>query len=118
MDSAKSFLAGGAAGIGAVLAGHPFDTLKVRLQTSNQYKGLADCFRQTVAKDGLLALYRGMSAPLVGVTPMFALSFWSCKLSSCLELFNVFTFSSLLTLNRRGRPAAGNGHKTKGLRSH
>jgi solute carrier family 25 carnitine/acylcarnitine transporter 20/29 len=59
------------------MAGHPFDTLKVRLQTSNQYKGLADCFRQTIAKDGIRALYRGMTAPIIGVTPMFALSFWS-----------------------------------------
>jgi solute carrier family 25 carnitine/acylcarnitine transporter 20/29 len=77
MDSAKSFIAGGFAGIATVAAGHPFDTLKVRLQTSNQYKGLGDCFRQTVAKDGLRALYRGITSPLVGVTPMFALSFWS-----------------------------------------
>ncbi|KAJ3270926.1 carnitine transporter [Terramyces sp. JEL0728] len=77
MDSIKSTIAGAAAGISAVLAGQPFDTLKVRLQTSNQYKGLADCFRQTIAKDGIFALYRGMSAPLLGVTPMFALSFWS-----------------------------------------
>ena len=101
MDSAKSFLAGGAAGIGAVLAGHPFDTLKVRLQTSNQYKGLADCFRQTVAKDGLLALYRGMSAPLVGVTPMFALSFWSCKLISLFGIIHMYLHSLLvLILNR------------------
>jgi solute carrier family 25 carnitine/acylcarnitine transporter 20/29 len=45
------------------------------MQTSNQYKGLADCFRQTIAKDGFTALYRGMSAPLIGVSPMFALSF-------------------------------------------
>ena len=80
-DGAKSFIAGGMAGVGAVLAGvlntnkQPFDTLKVRLQTSNQYKGLLDCFRQTVAKDGILSLYRGMSAPLLGVSPMFALSF-------------------------------------------
>jgi solute carrier family 25 (mitochondrial carnitine/acylcarnitine transporter), member 20/29 len=77
MDQAKSFIAGGFAGVSNVLAGHPFDTLKVRLQTSNQYKGLADCFRQTIAKDGLISLYRGIGAPLVGVTPMFALSFWS-----------------------------------------
>ncbi|KAI8900436.1 mitochondrial carrier domain-containing protein [Globomyces pollinis-pini] len=84
VDSLKSGLAGAAAGVFTVLAGQPFDTLKVRLQTSNQYKGLADCFRQTIAKDGLFSLYRGMSAPLLGVTPMFALSFWSydmgCKL--------------------------------------
>ncbi|XJO74553.1 hypothetical protein BDV3_005358 [Batrachochytrium dendrobatidis] len=77
MDQAKSFLSGGFAGIATVLAGHPFDTLKVRLQTSNQYSGLADCFKQTIAKDGLRGLYKGMASPLVGVTPMFALSFWS-----------------------------------------
>ncbi|KAJ3285219.1 carnitine transporter [Borealophlyctis nickersoniae] len=77
MDQAKSLLSGGFAGVATVLAGHPFDTLKVRLQTSNQYKGLVDCFKQTIAKDGLTGLYRGMTSPLVGVTPMFALSFWS-----------------------------------------
>ena len=49
----------------------------MRLQTSNEYKGLADCFKKTVAKDGLKGLYRGIASPLVGVTPMFALSFWS-----------------------------------------
>lgn len=76
-DQVKSFLAGGAAGVASVLVGHPFDTLKVRLQTGTQYSGLADCFKQTVAKDGLLGLYRGIASPLVGVTPMFALSFWS-----------------------------------------
>ncbi|KAI8907922.1 mitochondrial carrier domain-containing protein [Gorgonomyces haynaldii] len=77
MDDIKSFLSGGAGGVANVLAGHPFDTLKVRLQTSNQYKGLADCFRQTVAKEGFFGLYKGMTSPLLGVTPMFALSFWS-----------------------------------------
>ncbi|KAI9102441.1 mitochondrial carrier domain-containing protein [Phlyctochytrium arcticum] len=80
MDQVKSLLGGAAAGVSTVLAGHPFDTLKVRLQTSNQYKGLGDCFKQTIAKDGFFGLYRGMASPLVGVTPMFALSFWSYDL--------------------------------------
>ncbi|KAJ3153401.1 carnitine transporter [Geranomyces michiganensis] len=80
MDQIKSLLGGGAAGVATVLAGHPFDTLKVRLQTSNNYKGLADCFKQTVAKEGFLGLYKGMASPLIGVTPMFALSFWSYDL--------------------------------------
>ncbi|KAI9206744.1 mitochondrial carrier domain-containing protein [Polychytrium aggregatum] len=77
MDQVKSFIAGGMAGVFSVLAGHPFDTLKVRLQTSTQYKGLADCFKQTIVKEGPLGLYKGMMSPLVGVTPMFALSFWA-----------------------------------------
>ena len=65
MDQVKSFLAGGAAGVSAVLVGHPFDTLKVRLQTSNEYKGLFDCFQKTIAKDGVRGLYRGMVSPLL-----------------------------------------------------
>eukprot|EP00842_Homolaphlyctis_polyrhiza_P006241 jgi/Hompol1/6618/HPOL_003612-RA len=86
MDQAKSFLGGGFAGVATVLAGHPFDTLKVRLQTSNEYKGLADCFRKTVARDGLAGLYKGISSPLVGVTPMFGASLsLLLSLSLCLS---------------------------------
>lgn len=77
VDQLKSFLAGGAAGVSSVLVGHPFDTLKVRLQTGTNYNGMVDCFKQTIAKDGIFGLYRGINSPLVGVTPMFALSFWS-----------------------------------------
>ncbi|KAI9325437.1 mitochondrial carrier domain-containing protein [Zopfochytrium polystomum] len=86
MDDIKAFLAGGAAGVATVLAGHPFDTLKVRLQTSNQYSGIVDCFKQTVRKDGIFGLYKGMTSPLVGVTPMFALSFWAYDVGQRLVL--------------------------------
>ncbi|KAJ3129103.1 carnitine transporter [Physocladia obscura] len=77
VDQIKAFLGGGCGGIA-----NPFDTLKVRMQTAapGQYSGMADCFRKTIAKDGLRALYRGVSAPLIGVTPMWALSFWSYDL--------------------------------------
>eukprot|EP01098_Paradermamoeba_levis_P007529 TRINITY_DN3116_c0_g1_i1.p1 TRINITY_DN3116_c0_g1~~TRINITY_DN3116_c0_g1_i1.p1 ORF type:complete len:317 (-),score=105.13 TRINITY_DN3116_c0_g1_i1:143-1015(-) len=72
----KSFLSGGFGGVCLVLVGHPFDLLKVRLQTTNIYKGALDCARQTVAKDGFKGLYRGMGAPLTGITPIFAVCFW------------------------------------------
>jgi len=72
----KNFLSGGFGGMCLVFAGHPFDLIKVRIQTSNQYKGVMDCVRQTIAKDGAKGLYRGMTAPLVGVTPIFAVCFW------------------------------------------
>ncbi len=41
---------------------------------------MLDCLRKTIAKDGFRGLYKGMASPLVGVTPMFALSFWSYDL--------------------------------------
>ncbi|GAA5866215.1 hypothetical protein JCM8547_007205 [Rhodosporidiobolus lusitaniae] len=74
----KSFISGGAGGVAAVLVGQPFDLTKVRLQTATpgQYSGTLDVVKQTFARDGLRGFYRGMGPPLVGVTPMFAVSFW------------------------------------------
>ena len=45
-----------------------FDTIKVRLQTSNkaQFRGPLDCLAQTVRKEGVRGLYKGASPPLVG----------------------------------------------------
>lgn len=77
-DSAlKSFLSGGAGGVCAVLVGHPFDLIKVRIQTSGSgnssvFKMLGDTFK----KDGVRGIYRGVSAPLVATAPVFSISFW------------------------------------------
>ncbi len=75
----KSFLSGGFGGVAAVLVGHPFDLTKTRLQTAAEgtYTGGLDVVKKTLAKDGVKGMYRGMGPPLVGVTPIFALSFWS-----------------------------------------
>jgi len=79
VSEVKNFVAGGFGGVCTVISGHPFDTIKVRLQTQSVtnplYRGAWDCTKQTVSKEGVLALYKGMSAPLVGVAPIFALSF-------------------------------------------
>ncbi|PYI18175.1 mitochondrial carrier [Aspergillus japonicus CBS 114.51] len=75
----RSLVAGGVGGVCAVVVGHPFDLVKVRLQTAERgvYAGAIDVVKKTVAREGLArGLYAGVSAPLVGVTPMFAVSFW------------------------------------------
>ncbi|OAL26845.1 hypothetical protein AYO22_04012 [Fonsecaea multimorphosa] len=75
----RSLAAGGVGGVCAVIVGHPFDLVKVRLQTAEKgvYSGAIDVVKKTVAREGLArGLYAGVSAPLVGVTPMFAVSFW------------------------------------------
>lgn len=59
------------AGIVGKYIEYPFDTVKVRLQSQPdhlplRYTGPLDCFRQSIRADGLLGLYRGISAPLVG----------------------------------------------------
>jgi solute carrier family 25 carnitine/acylcarnitine transporter 20/29 len=77
-------IAGGFGGICAVLVGHPFDLIKVRLQTADKgvYTGALDVAKKSLARDGFKGLYRGVSAPIIGVTPMFAVSFWVNKGSS------------------------------------
>ncbi|ORX90104.1 mitochondrial carrier [Basidiobolus meristosporus CBS 931.73] len=83
----KSFLSGGFGGICLVAAGHPLDLIKVRLQTSNAYTGIVDCFKKTIARDGIRGLYRGMSTPLIGVTPIFATCFWGYDMGKKLQIW-------------------------------
>lgn len=74
----RSLAAGGFGGICAVIVGHPFDLAKVRLQTAEAgvYKGAIDVVTKSIAKDGIArGLYAGVSAPLVGVTPMCMFNF-------------------------------------------
>jgi len=88
VENAKSFIAGGYGGICAVLVGHPFDLTKTRLQTAppGTYSGGLDVVRKTIARDGATGLYRGVVPPLLGVTPIFALSFWAYDASKRLIL--------------------------------
>lgn len=66
----KDVVAGTCGGISVTLVGHPFDTLKVRLQTQSVtnpiYSGVIDCARKTVQWEGLGGLYKGVTSPLMG----------------------------------------------------
>ncbi|KOB57037.1 Mitochondrial carnitine/acylcarnitine translocase [Operophtera brumata] len=93
------------------------DTIKVRLQTmpvpkpgeTAVYRGTYDCFKKTIQKEGFRGLYKGMSAPLTGVAPIFALSFFGFGLGKRLiktdenqvltkpELFAAGAFSGIFT---------------------
>jgi len=89
MESLKGFISGGVGGACVVLVGHPFDTIKVRIQTAEkgQYKGMMDCGRQIIARDGPFGLYRGMLAPLLSVTPIFAVYFWGFDVGKSIARF-------------------------------
>ena len=62
--TSKNVVAGTVAGIAVCLVGHPFDTLKVRLQTqpinNPIYSGLADCVYKTLKWEGIGGLYAGV----------------------------------------------------------
>lgn len=62
------YVAGIASGLTKLTVGHPFDSIKVRIQVSphGTYRGPVDCFMQLARKEGLLGLYKGASPPAVG----------------------------------------------------
>lgn len=86
---AKEFVAGGFGGMCCVASGHPLDTIKVRLQTQSKtnpmYSGTWDCAMKTVKAEGFKGLYKGMAAPLMGVTPMFAVCFFGFGMGKRLQ---------------------------------
>jgi len=74
------FVAGGAAGCASVIVGHPFDTIKVRLQTSTSTgSGMLTSLGEF---GGVKSLFRGMGAPLSAATAVNAIVFSSYGLSS------------------------------------
>lgn len=76
---ALEFVAGCVGGCAGVAVGHPFDTIKVRLQTQNsanpKYRGTWDCFNQTLKSESVRGLYKGMSSPMAGVSVVNAIIF-------------------------------------------
>lgn len=54
-QSLRALVAGGVGGVCAVVVGHPFDLVKVRLQTAEKgvYSGAMDVVRRTIAREGL-----------------------------------------------------------------
>ncbi|KAK4039282.1 mitochondrial carrier domain-containing protein [Parachaetomium inaequale] len=107
MEAIEDILYGSIAGVVGKYIEYPFDTVKVRLQSQPdhlplQYRGPLDCFRQSVRADGLLGLYRGISAPLVGAAlENSSLFFWERLGRAAIYASGVYSSSS-----SRGEAAA------------
>ncbi|KAJ5902690.1 hypothetical protein N7495_003218 [Penicillium taxi] len=89
----KGFVAGMFSGVAKLSVGHPFDTIKVRLQTSKDahFSGPLDCTLQTVRKEGVRGFYKGATPPLVGWMVMDSVMLGSLTLYRRLLLENVFS---------------------------
>ena len=79
-----NLLAGGVGGLSSLVVGHPFDTVKVRLQTMRgsgcgppQYKNARDCLLKILRNEGAGTLFRGMSGLAYTSVPRFALIFYA-----------------------------------------
>lgn len=73
----SEFIAGGLAGVAQVVSAHPLDTIKTRLQLNSTYATPKQIFLKTVKEEGVLALYKGMLAPVIGVAFINAVLFAS-----------------------------------------
>ncbi|KAG6518701.1 mitochondrial carnitine/acylcarnitine carrier-like protein [Zingiber officinale] len=82
-DVARDLAAGTIGGIAQLIVGHPFDTIKVKLQSQPaplpgrppKYSGAMDAVKQTVASEGPRGLYKGMGVPLATVAAFNAVLF-------------------------------------------
>ncbi|XP_011500069.1 PREDICTED: mitochondrial basic amino acids transporter [Ceratosolen solmsi marchali] len=76
---ALDFLAGCLGGCAGIVVGHPFDTVKVHIQTQDhrnpKYRGTWHCFKTLLVQDSMAGLYRGMSSPMAGVAVINSIVF-------------------------------------------
>ncbi|KAK0762423.1 hypothetical protein N5P37_005236 [Trichoderma harzianum] len=100
----KGFVAGVFSGIAKLTVGHPFDTVKVRLQTTqaSRFSGPLQCVLQTVRNEGVTGLYKGATPPLVGWMFMDSVMLGSLNVYRRLMAQHVFGVDSWT-------PGAGSG---------
>ena len=98
----KGFVAGVFSGIAKLSVGHPFDTIKVRLQTSQktQFTGPLDCLLKTLRREGVKGIYKGASPPLLGWMAMDSVMLGTLTVYRRLLHENVFSNPAF----RRGTP--------------
>ncbi|KAF7314068.1 hypothetical protein HMN09_00565800 [Mycena chlorophos] len=97
LETVNELLAGSVGGAAQVLVGQPLDTVKTRAQIApseclcvsltgfswdasspeGMFKGPMDILTQTIRKEGVFALYKGMLSPLLGIAGVNSLLFAS-----------------------------------------
>ena len=99
LEDWRPWAAGAAAGSCMTVIGHPFDTLKVRMQASSiQYGSTLQCARQMVATEGLLAMYKGLQPAILTSCITSGLRF------GVQHHFNDWLVSALSSDSRRKQP--------------
>ncbi|XP_028792744.1 mitochondrial substrate carrier family protein B isoform X3 [Neltuma alba] len=77
-DLCVHFVGGGLAGISAATATYPLDLVRTRLAAQTKviyYRGIWHALRTISQEEGVLGLYKGLGATLLGVGPNIAISF-------------------------------------------
>ncbi|CAO3635026.1 unnamed protein product [Cunninghamella blakesleeana] len=107
VSAVADFVSGNFGGIANVVVGQPLDTIKVRLQVGQgKFNGAWDCAVQTVKNEGILALYKGMLSPIIGIGAVNALLFAANSQFRKLQQEHP---DQVLTLGQIGLAGAGAG---------
>jgi len=103
----NELLAGSFGGAAQVLVGQPLDTIKTRAQIAprGMFKGPMDILVKTVKKEGVLALYKGMLSPLLGIAGVNSLLFTAYATSK--RIISPFPDLSLGQIAGAGAMAGG-----------
>ena len=75
LTGSRDFVAGCAAGVCSTVVGHPFDTIKVRLQQGIGGSGPLSCAMYTVRREGAGGLFKGLASPMLTVPLVNAVVF-------------------------------------------
>ena len=94
LEHSAILIAGSIAGIAGWLSIYPFDVLKTRIQqdfNSQHYRGMADCFRKSVARNNgsYQFLFYGLEATIIRAIPVNAVLFYGYEWG--LKLFDRYT---------------------------
>ncbi|KAL8104136.1 mitochondrial carnitine/acylcarnitine carrier-like protein [Apium graveolens] len=113
-DVAKDLTAGTVGGAAQLICGHPFDTIKVKLQSqpiplpgqAPMFSGAIDAVKKTVAAEGAGGLFKGMGAPLATVAAFNAVLF---SVRGQMETLLRSAPGSVLTIEQQVACGAGAG---------
>lgn len=75
----EEFVLGSFAGFAICIVGHPFDTVKTRMQ--NSHKSLVSVMTSTIRQEGVLAFYKGITSPLASTPLINAVVFSTYEVS-------------------------------------
>jgi solute carrier family 25 carnitine/acylcarnitine transporter 20/29 len=78
IDIVKDLYAGTIGGVAGIIAGHPLDTIKVRLQTEchrSKRSTILESFRSISQTEGFRGFYKGLLSPIISNAPINAIVF-------------------------------------------
>lgn len=89
-DSSKKYISGAFGGCLGILLSHPFDTIRIRIQSNNHYSGILDCIKKSYYNNGIKSFYKGITPPIIGMAIEKSIVFGTYNYMNKYHNFNHF----------------------------